>query len=181
MSDSNQIYQPTPALAGVMQNVLKFINVQFLKNIMKFIAFIFSLFLTACVTTPELITTTVQIDDRVFEVRNSNPHGRTIQSAIYANKMLSSASKKSIALGCEYFVATQNASQSFKTPQGNISEGLSRLDNGQVIYKTGQGQIYSVIRPDPRVNVFVCFNQKPDALLPGLVFNAKYVADSLPD
>ena len=148
---------------------------------MKFITIISSLFLAACVTAPELVTTTVQIDDRVFEVRNSNPRGHTIPSAVLANKMLSNASKKSLALGCEYFVATQNTSQSFKTPQGNISEGLSRLDNGQVIYKTGQGQIYSVIRPDPRVNVFVCFNQKPDALLPGLVFNAKYVAGSLPD
>jgi hypothetical protein len=126
---------------------------------------------------------TVQIDDKVFEIRNTRIYGYGSQpsSADIANTMLSSAAKKSLTLGCEYFVATQNTSQSFNTPQGNVSEGLSRLDNGQVIYKTGQGQIYTVKRPDPAINVFVCFNKKPDSLLPGLVFNAKYVAESLPN
>lgn len=128
----------------------------------------------------------VQIDDRVFEIRNTTSHnfflwGPTITHADVANSMLAAAAKKALTLGCEYFVATQNLSQSFNTPQGNVSEGLSRLENGQVVYTTGRGQIYTVKRPDPKVNVFVCFNKKPDSLLPGLVFNAKYVAESLPN
>jgi hypothetical protein len=148
---------------------------------MKNFTYIFHILLAACAATPELATTIVQIDDKVFEVRNNNTRGHNIRDAVLANKMLSNAAKKSLSLGCDYFVATQNTKQSFNTPLGDISEGLTRLNNGQVVYKTGNGQVYTVTRPDSWVNVFVCFNQKPNALSPGLVFNAKYVADSLPD
>lgn len=135
---------------------------------------------TACVTIASVTPQTVQIDDNVFETRNTvGITGNRPSIADLANTMLLSAASKSIELRCEYFVATENSSQSFRTPQGEVSEGLSRLSNGQVVYKTALGQIYTVKRPDPMANVFVCFSEKPNALLPGLVFNAKYVKQSL--
>ena len=144
------------------------------------------IFLAACVTNGKIKSNVVQIEDRVFEVRNTvtvsygyGVDSRAASSADQANAMLFSAANKSAELGCEYFVATENSSQSFNTPQSEITEGLSRLNNGQVIYKTAQGQIYTVKRPAQDANVFVCFSEKPNALLPGLVFNTKYVKQSL--
>jgi hypothetical protein len=134
-------------------------------------------FLASCAS---ITSTAVQIDDRVFEVRTAGNVGSGATAPI-ANIMLSTAAKKALTMGCDYFVATENKSQSFNTPQGNVTEGLTRLNSGEVVYKTAQGQVYTVKRPDLRVNVFVCFNKKPDSLLPGLVFNAKYVAESLPN
>jgi hypothetical protein len=60
---------------------------------MKNFTYIFSILLVACAATPELATTIVQIDDKVFEVRNNNTRGHNIRDAVLANKMLSNAAK----------------------------------------------------------------------------------------
>ncbi|WP_410683914.1 CC0125/CC1285 family lipoprotein [Avibacterium paragallinarum] len=119
-----------------------------------------------------------RLDDTIFEVRSSG-NGFTGTDTIYRHG-LRKAAEMSLAAGCKYFVAINNTSQSFNVGvSGNstVNEGLSLL-NGKLVYFMN-GATYNVIKPSTYKNTFACFNNKPTALIPGLIFNAKYVIEDL--
>ncbi|MCH2071454.1 hypothetical protein OHW25_04805 [Acinetobacter baumannii] len=116
------------------------------------------------------------IDDNVFEVtsrinKNTPPYLRREYS-------IKKAAETSLKLGCTYFVAVGNIRQSFSQTPEKISSGLQRLNNGALVYTSKTGTQYNVVNPNGMVVKYVCFNEKPEAVLPGLVFNAKYILQS---
>ncbi|RRR16895.1 hypothetical protein CVV73_25450, partial [Enterobacter hormaechei] len=54
--------------------------------------------------------------------------------------------------------------------------GLKTTPNG-VYYVSSAGTQYKLIKPS-RNNTYVCFNEKPNTVLPGLIYNVKYVLGS---
>jgi hypothetical protein len=118
----------------------------------------------------------VQIDDHVFDVASYVNGFSSWQTA--HDHLLRKAAEVSLQAGCTYFVAVRNNEQSFSQPTEHVTEGLSRTSSGALVYRTASGTRYDVVKPGMR-NTIVCFNTKPNALLPGLVFNARYVMDSI--
>jgi hypothetical protein len=136
--------------------------------------------LSGCASVSPKIT---QIDDRVFQVSTTVHSGYRINlddsPEGIARVTLKAAANKSIELGCPYFSAINNDTQSFKITSAQTSEEFTRSGDGTVIYKSEEGQIFRIIKPSQRGNTYLCFRAKPNALLPGLIFNSKYVAESI--
>lgn len=122
----------------------------------------------------------IRLDDTIFEVRSSG-NGFTRTETVYRYG-LRKAAEMSLAAGCNYFVAIDNSSQHFDvglSNNSNVNEGLSVV-NGNMVYMM-KGAVYNVVRPVTRKNIFACFKDKPNALVPGLIFNAKYVLEDVSD
>lgn len=120
--------------------------------------------------------TGVRLDDNIFEVTSSG-NSFTSRGAIYRHG-LRKAAEMSITAGCKYFVAIDNVSQVFNvgvSGNGVVNQELS-LMNGNLVYMMN-GAVYNVIKPKTYKNTFACFNNKPTALIPGLIFNAQYVIE----
>ncbi len=116
------------------------------------------------------------IDDNVFEI--TSRINRDTPSYLRREYSIRKAAETSQQLGCTYFVAIGNTNQSFIQPSGKVNSGLQSLSNGSLVYISRSGTAYSVINPHGMVVKYVCFNERPDTVLPGLVFNAKYVLQS---
>lgn len=150
-----------------------------MKKLLCFLTFI--LFITACVPIYEHGIRggikSMHIDDRVFEVSWENNDYVSAGDVYRAN--LRKASELSLETGCQYFAAVENETQTFTvgTMNNQVTDGLKNID-GELIYVMN-GAIYRVIKPKAYRNTYVCFNEKPNALLPGLVFNAKYTLKSI--
>lgn len=116
------------------------------------------------------------IDENVFEV-TSRINGNT-PPYLRREYSIKKAAETSLKLGCTYFVAVGNEAQAFSDVSKKVSTGLKVLENGALVYTSKSGTQYKVINPKGMVVKYVCFNEKPNAVLPGLVFNAKYVLQS---
>ena len=114
------------------------------------------------------------IDDNVFQVRAS-VNGYTHKS-IANQYALRKAAEVSKSLGCSYFSAINNTSQSYNQNISKVDAGLKTTPNG-VYYVSSAGTQYKLIKPS-RNNTYVCFNEKPNTVLPGLIYNVKYVLGS---
>ncbi|HGW3981557.1 hypothetical protein R4534_10710 [Acinetobacter baumannii] len=114
------------------------------------------------------------IDDNVFQVRAS-VNGYTHKS-IANQYALRKAAEVSKSLGCSYFSAINNTSQSYNQNISKVDAGLMTTPNG-VYYVSSAGTQYKLIKPS-RNNTYVCFNEKPNTVLPGLIYNVKYVLGS---
>ena len=129
--------------------------------------------------------TGIRLDDNIFEV-TSRGNGFTRTDSVYQHN-LRKAAEMSLAAGCSYFVALDNRSQNFNavaigpSPNGEksakVNEGLNVV-GGEMIYMVN-GAVYKVIKPKIRENTYACFNKKPTALVPGLIFNAKYTLEDI--
>ncbi len=122
--------------------------------------------------------TGIRLDDTIFEVTSSG-NEFTGKGAIYRYG-LRKAAEMSLSAGCKYFVAIDNQSQSFNvgvSGKNVVNQELS-LMNGNLVYMMN-GAAYNVIKPRTYKNTFACFNNKPNALIPGLIFNAKYVIEDV--
>ncbi|WP_332606106.1 CC0125/CC1285 family lipoprotein [Acinetobacter sp. ESBL14] len=114
------------------------------------------------------------IDDNVFQVKAS-VNGYT-QKSVATQYAIRKAAEVSQSLGCNYYSAINNTSQSYDQNTSKTNSGLM-TENGGVYYTTSAGTRYRIVKPSSR-NTYVCFNEKPDTVLPGLVFNIKYVLSS---
>lgn len=116
------------------------------------------------------------IDDNVFEV--TSRINKSTPPYLRREYSVRKAAETSLKLGCNYFVAVGNVRQSFTQASHLVNTGLQKLDNGSLVYVSKSGTQYNVVNPSGMVVKYVCFNDKPDMVLPGLVFNAKYVLQS---
>ena len=114
------------------------------------------------------------IDDNVFEVKAS-VNGYT-QKSVATQYAIRKAAEVSKSLGCSYYSAINNNSQTYDQNTSKTNIGLM-TDNGGVYYTSSVGTRYRLVKPSSR-NTYVCFNEKPNTVLPGLVFNVKYVLSS---
>ncbi|WP_155468028.1 hypothetical protein [Acetobacter pasteurianus] len=116
-----------------------------------------------------------QIDDHIFEVA-SYVNGFSSHQLEH-DYLLRKAAEVSLQAGCTYFVAVGTNEQNFmQVPQGT-TEGLLSTQSG-IVYVSSSGNAYRIVKPNV-VNTIACFNRKPTAVLPGLVYNAHYVLNSL--
>lgn len=118
----------------------------------------------------------VQVDENVFQIGFSGNSYTSLE--VQYDYALLAAAETSLKLSCEYFVAVDNTQQSFSVNQSDVSVGLIKGNDSSYAYRTNSGQVYKIVKPG-RKNTFVCFNNKPTAPLPGLLFNAKTVSRSI--
>ena len=133
--------------------------------------------ITGCASVNHTVT---QIDVDVFSVSTmvyggfgnaSNTPGNITKSH------LQRAGSTAQELGCTHFAAIDNAAQNVhRTGITVINEQFQQMQDGSVQYRTAQGQAYRIVKPKQRGNTFVCFKERPSAILPGLIFNAELVA-----
>ena len=114
------------------------------------------------------------IDDNVFQVKAS-VNGYT-QKSVATQYAIRKAAEVSKSLGCNYYSAISNTSQSYNQNVSKTNTGLMTTSGG-VFYVSSAGTQYKIIAPSSR-NTYVCFNDKPNTVLPGLIFNVKYVLSS---
>jgi len=114
------------------------------------------------------------IDDNVFEVKAS-VNGYT-QKSVATQYAIRKAAEVSKSLGCSYYSAINNNSQTYDQNTSKTNIGLM-TDKGGVYYTSSVGTRYRLVKPSSR-NTYVCFNEKPNTVLPGLVFKVKYVLSS---
>jgi hypothetical protein len=123
--------------------------------------------------------TVTQIDTDVFQVGTETygGYGNTdISNAAVTRAALVAAATAAKGIGCTYFAAINNTTQNFaQTQQQTTGDSFVRNNDGSVQYRTAQGQQYRIITPTRR-STYVCFKDKPTALLPGLIFNADLVS-----
>lgn len=141
---------------------------------------LFTLIISACSTPYQSVglmggVKVTRIDDNVFQV-NSITNGYTsLQTE--REYALRKAAETSLELNCTYFAAIDNSSQSFDAVPQNVTSGLVTLSNGQTVYISSSGTKYRLEKPASN-STFVCFNEKPNAVLPGLVYKAQLVIES---
>ena len=138
-----------------------------------------SALMTGCASINHTVT---QIDTNVFQIGTQvyNGYGTTnISRPAVERATLVAAAKKSTSIGCQYFAAIANNAQSLSQTQVQTSgDTFQQNPDGSVQYRTAQGQEYRIVKPSGRSNTYMCFKERPSALLPGLIFNAELVAKS---
>jgi hypothetical protein len=142
----------------------------------RFSCFLVGLFLIGCA---QVTPTVTRIDEDVFQVRttvyggykfslDNSPEG-------IMNATLLAAAREAESIGCSYFAAIANDEQRIGMSSVQVTEGLAQQKDGTAIYKTSAGQIYRIVKPNSRGNTYACFKDRPTALLPGLLFNVKFM------
>ena len=133
--------------------------------------------ITGCASVNHTVT---QIDSDVFSVSTMvyGGFGDAYNTpGVITKSHLQRAGSKAQELGCTHFAAINNAAQSVhRTGTTVINEQFQQMQDGSVQYRTALGQAYRIIKPAQRGNTFVCFKERPSAILPGLIFNAELVA-----
>ena len=114
------------------------------------------------------------IDDNVFQVKAS-VNGYT-QRSVATQYAIRKAAEVSQSLGCNYYSAINNTQQSYDQNISKTNTGLNSV-NGEIYYISSTGTKYRLIQPS-NYNTYICFKDKPNTVLPGLIFNVKYVLDS---
>ena len=123
-----------------------------------------------------------QIDDRVFRVATTVYGGFKVglddSPEGIARATIRAAATTAQEIGCSYFAAIKNDAQSFKPSATQTTDEFTKLPDGSYIYTADDGVRFRVVRPAQRNGTFLCFKKKPNALLPGLIYNTQLVMES---
>jgi hypothetical protein len=132
---------------------------------------------TGCASIDHTVT---RIDTEVFSVSTVAHNGANNNPGEVTKVHLRSAAQTAKASDCSYFAAIDNTAQNFtQTHQQTTGDTFVHNRDGSVQYRTAQGQQYKIVKPRVqqwmRNNTYVCFKDKPTAMLPGLIFNADLI------
>jgi hypothetical protein len=122
-----------------------------------------------------------RIDTNVFSVTTDSRNGGSRNQGEVTKAHLQAAAAAAKTSRCAYFAAIDNTTQNFaQVEQDTTGDTFVRNKDGSVQYRTAQGQQYKIVKPSTgrygsRTNTYVCFADRPTAMLPGLIFNADLV------
>jgi hypothetical protein len=123
-----------------------------------------------------------QIDERVFRVATTVYSGFSVgldsSNEGIARATIRAAANTAQSVGCPYFAAINNDSQIFRPNSIKATEEFTKLPDGSYIYTAEDGVKFRVVKPSQRGGTFLCFKNKPTALLPGLIYNTELVLSS---
>jgi hypothetical protein len=123
-----------------------------------------------------------QIDERVFRVATTVYSGFSVgldsSNEGIARATIRAAANTAQSVGCPYFAAINNDSQTFRPNAAKVTEEFTKLPDGSYIYTAEDGVRFRVVRSAQRGGTFLCFKNKPTALLPGLIYNTDLVLSS---
>lgn len=123
-----------------------------------------------------------QIDERVFSVATTVYSGFSVgldrSNEGIARATIRTAATTAQSIGCPYFAAINNDAQTFRPNAIKATEEFTKLPDGSYIYTAEDGVHFRVVKPAQRGGTFLCFKNKPTAILPGLIYNTDLVLSS---